>query len=70
MSGRNARELAKEFRLSRQLNPDGERVVYHVSLSAAKGDKLDDVHWCEIGSRYMKVIWFEKEFLKHNCNIS
>ncbi len=46
MSGRNARELASEFRLSRQLNPDAERVVYHVSLSAAKGDVISEDKWC------------------------
>ncbi|WP_265278239.1 hypothetical protein [Nostoc sp. KVJ3] len=28
MFGRNARELAREFRLSRQLNPEAEKVVH------------------------------------------
>jgi hypothetical protein len=59
MSGRNARELAKEFRLSRQLNPDAERVVYHVSLSAAKDDVISEDKWCEIGNRYMKEMGFD-----------
>ncbi|MBW4557946.1 MAG: relaxase/mobilization nuclease domain-containing protein [Trichormus sp. ATA11-4-KO1] len=72
MSGRNARELTKEFRLSRQLNPDAERVVYHVSLSAAKGDKLDDEKWSEIGSRYMKEMGFDANqfviFRHHNTD--
>lgn len=72
MSGRNARELAKEFKLSRQLNPDAERVVYHVSLSAAKGDKLDDEKWNEIGDRYMKEMGFDANqfviFRHHNTD--
>jgi hypothetical protein len=72
MSGRNARELAKEFKLSRQLNPDAERVVYHVSLSAAKGDKLDDERWREIGERYMKEMGFDANqfviFRHHNTD--
>jgi Relaxase/Mobilisation nuclease domain/Protein of unknown function (DUF3991) len=72
MSGRNARELAREFRLSRQLNPDAERVVYHVSLSAAKGDKLDDEKWSEIGSRYMFEMGFDANqfviFRHHNTD--
>ncbi|MBD2359026.1 relaxase/mobilization nuclease domain-containing protein [Tolypothrix sp. FACHB-123] len=72
MSGRNARELAREFRLSRQLNPDAERVVYHVSLSAAKGDKLDDEKWNEIGSRYMFEMGFDANqfviFRHHNTD--
>ncbi|BAY67107.1 relaxase/mobilization nuclease family protein (plasmid) [Calothrix brevissima NIES-22] len=59
MSGRNSRELAKEFRLSRQLNPDAERVVYHVSLSAAKDDVISEDKWCEIGNRYMKEMGFD-----------
>ncbi|BAY42408.1 relaxase/mobilization nuclease family protein (plasmid) [Nostoc sp. NIES-2111] len=72
MSGRNARELAKEFRLSRQLNPDAERVVYHVSLSAAKNDNLDDERWREIGDRYMKEMGFDANqfviFRHHNTD--
>ncbi len=72
MSRRNARELAREFRLSRQLNPDAERVVYHVSLSAAKGDKLDDEQWCLIGDRYMKEMGFDANqfviFRHHNTD--
>ncbi|MBD2682555.1 MULTISPECIES: relaxase/mobilization nuclease domain-containing protein [Nostoc] len=72
MSGRNARELAREFRLSRQLNSDADRVVYHVSLSAAKGDKLDDEKWTEIGDRYMKEMGFDANqfviFRHHNTD--
>ncbi|WP_414545195.1 relaxase/mobilization nuclease domain-containing protein [Nostoc sp. CCY0012] len=72
MSGRNARELTKEFRLSRQLNPDAERVVYHVSLSAAPDDKLDDEKWSEIGNRYMKEMGFDANqfviFRHHNTD--
>ncbi|MBD2247461.1 relaxase/mobilization nuclease domain-containing protein [Nostoc sp. FACHB-888] len=69
MSGRNARELAREFKLSRQLNSDADRVVYHVSLSAAKGDKLDDEKWSEIGDRYMKEMGFDANqfvIFRHN----
>jgi|GEM_PF-1630749 len=72
MSGRNARELAREFKLSRQLNSDADRVVYHVSLSAAKGDKLDDEKWNEIGDRYMKEMGFDANqfviFRHHNTD--
>ncbi|MBD2511296.1 relaxase/mobilization nuclease domain-containing protein [Nostoc muscorum FACHB-395] len=72
MSGRNARELAREFKLSRQLNSDADRVVYHVSLSAAKDDKLDDDKWSEIGDRYMKEMGFDANqfviFRHHNTD--
>ncbi|KAB8315391.1 hypothetical protein SD81_032295 [Tolypothrix campylonemoides VB511288] len=59
MSGRNALELAREFKLSRQLNPEVERAVYHVSLSAAKSDRLDDDQWCEIANKYMEQMGFD-----------
>ncbi|MBD2731248.1 relaxase/mobilization nuclease domain-containing protein [Nostoc sp. FACHB-892] len=72
MSGRNARELAREFKLSRQLNSDADRVVYHASLSAAKGDKLDDDKWSEIGDRYMNEMGFDANqfviFRHHNTD--
>ncbi len=59
MSGRNALELAREFKVSRQLNPEVERAVYHVSLSAAKDDQLDDYQWCEIADKYMERMGFD-----------
>ena len=59
MSGRNARELAREFKLSRQLNPGVERAVYHVALSAAKSDRLDDEQWCELADKYMEQMGFD-----------
>ena len=42
MSGDNAIELSKEFRLSRQFNPELEREVYHAFLSLPPGERLDD----------------------------
>ena len=59
MSGRNAIELSKEFRLSRQLNPEVERAVYHASLSLAPGEHLDNDTWNEITSKYLKEMGFD-----------
>lgn len=53
MSGRNPRELAAEFKFSRQLNPNVSRAVYHVSLSLAPGEYLPDDTWNEIAERYL-----------------
>ncbi|BAZ36770.1 relaxase/mobilization nuclease family protein (plasmid) [Calothrix sp. NIES-4101] len=58
MSGRNPRELAAEFRFSRQLNPNVERAVYHVSLSLAPGEYLSDEQWNEISDRYLTEMNF------------
>jgi hypothetical protein len=58
MFGRNARELAREFRLSRQLNPEADKVVHHVSLSLSPGERLDDDTWCEIADKYMEAMGY------------
>jgi hypothetical protein len=58
MFGRNARELAREFRLSRQLNPEALKVVHHVSLSLSPGEQLDNDTWCEIAEKYMVAMGY------------
>ncbi|MEM7581701.1 MAG: relaxase/mobilization nuclease domain-containing protein [Cyanobacteria bacterium P01_A01_bin.80] len=59
MFGEDATELAREFKISRQLNPEVERAVYHVSLSAAPLDELDNQLWCEIADKYLKSMGFD-----------
>jgi Relaxase/Mobilisation nuclease domain len=58
MFGTNARELAREFRLSRQLNPEAEKVVHHVSLSLSPDEQLDNDTWCEIADKYMNAMGY------------
>ncbi|MEM6404269.1 MAG: relaxase/mobilization nuclease domain-containing protein, partial [Cyanobacteria bacterium P01_D01_bin.116] len=59
MFGQNARELAKEFKISRQLNPEVERAVYHVSLSAAPDDCINKELWKEIAQKYLEKMGFD-----------
>ncbi len=59
MSGHDAIQLSKEFRLSRQLNPEVERAVYHCSLSLAPGENLDNETWNEIISKYLEGMGFD-----------
>ena len=59
MGGRNAIQLSKEFCLSRQLNPELERAVYHASLSLPPGERLDDSTWDEITSKYLNGMGFD-----------
>ena len=59
MFGENARELTKEFKISRQLNPEVERAVYHVSLSAAPDDCIDEELWKEIAQKYLDNMGFD-----------
>lgn len=59
MVGANARELAAEFKFSRQLNPNVERVVYHASLSLPKHERLDNEKWNAIAQNYLKGMGFD-----------
>ncbi|MBH8578244.1 relaxase/mobilization nuclease domain-containing protein [Nostocaceae cyanobacterium CENA369] len=59
MGGRNPRALAVEFKISRQLNYEADRVVYHASLSLPQGERLDDATWNEIAQRYLEEMGFD-----------
>jgi len=59
MSGQDARRLATEFGMVRNMRPSLGKAVYHVSLSVA----ADDVHlhrgqWSQIADRYMRDMGF------------
>ncbi|MHC5914694.1 MAG: relaxase/mobilization nuclease domain-containing protein [Nostoc sp.] len=58
MFGTNARELAREFRLSRQLNPEAEKVVHHVSLSLSPDEQLDNDTWCLVADKYIEEMGY------------
>ncbi|MBD2168389.1 relaxase/mobilization nuclease domain-containing protein [Calothrix membranacea FACHB-236] len=59
MEGNNPRELAAEFRFSRQLNPKVSRAVYHASLSLPHQESLDDETWHEITQKYLQAMCFD-----------
>ncbi|BAY95950.1 MULTISPECIES: relaxase/mobilization nuclease domain-containing protein [unclassified Tolypothrix] len=59
MGGNNAIALAREFKISRQLNPEADRVVYHASLSLPENERLDDETWNEIANRYLEEMGFD-----------
>jgi hypothetical protein len=59
MFGTNARELAREFRLSRQLNPEAEKVVHHVSLSLSPDEQLDNDTWCLVADKYIEEMGYK-----------
>ncbi|MBW4565933.1 MAG: relaxase/mobilization nuclease domain-containing protein [Mojavia pulchra JT2-VF2] len=59
MGGNSARALAVEFKISRQLNYEADRVVYHASLSLPQGERLDDATWNEIAHRYLEEMGFD-----------
>jgi hypothetical protein len=59
MGGNNSRALAREFKISRQLNPEADRVVYHASLSLPDNERLDEPTWNELANRYIEEMGFD-----------
>ena len=58
MSGTNARDLATEFGVARQMRPDVEKPVWHCSLSLPAGEKISDEKWLKIADKFMKDMEF------------
>jgi hypothetical protein len=59
MSGQNSRELSREFGLVRELHPDIEKPVHHVSISAGEHDRLSVEQWQEIADTYIQKMGFQ-----------
>lgn len=60
MSGRNERELAREFGDFRALRPEVKNAVHHASISAAKGERLTVKQWREIADEYVRGQGYER----------
>lgn len=58
MSGTNARDLATEFGVARQMRPDVDKPVWHCSLSLPAGEKNSDEKWSKIADKFMKDMEF------------
>ncbi len=59
LSGQTPRELSREFRLVRELRPDIEKPVHHVSISAGEHDRLTVEQWQEIAGEYVEKMGFQ-----------
>ena len=58
MTGRTARELAREFEVFREQRPEIKKPVHHVSLSLARGEQLTIAQWNEIAEKYVRKMNF------------
>lgn len=58
MTGQKPSELAREFRAFREAKPAIKKLVHHVSLSTAEGEKLSDKEWNEIAGKYIRRMGF------------
>lgn len=54
MSGRNARDLAKEFAVCRKLRLNVKRPAWHVSLALPEGENIDSSKWCNLAERFLE----------------
>jgi Relaxase/Mobilisation nuclease domain len=58
MYGINSQELFQEFRVSRQLNSNCQKPVFHVSLTLPLDEKLDQDTWNEVAEQYLERMGF------------
>lgn len=54
MSFNNAKNLAREFRFSRELRTDVKNPVWHCSLALPKGDTIDVGTWDRLSNRFLE----------------
>lgn len=60
MTGSDARLLAQEFGVLRQLRPDIERPVWHTALALPPGESLDPERWAAVASDFMERLGFDE----------
>ena len=58
MSGHNARQLAHEFGMYRQINGRVENPVFHASLRLPNGESLTDEQWRAVASMYLQQMGY------------
>lgn len=58
MTGRNARELAREFGALRRLNPRLTKAVGHMMLSLSGGETLTEDQWSDVAHFYVDGMGF------------
>lgn len=61
MSGQDAKSLAGEFGLSRQLRPDIARPVWHNALRLPAGERIDPDRFTQIADDYMERMGFSDQ---------
>lgn len=60
VTGSNPQELAEEFEIFREQRPEIKKPVHHISLSAAKGERLNDKEWNGIARKYVESARFTR----------
>lgn len=58
MTGKNPKELSKEFSVVRRLRPDINKPVWHCSLTLPAGERLSAEKWDAVASDFLKHMEF------------
>jgi len=65
--GKDPREIASEFSISRKIRPDIKRPVWHCSLSLPPGENLDDERWAEVARDFLVKMGLDPETRQWHC---
>lgn len=61
MGGKNTLQLTSEFLMSRNLNPDIKRPVYHFTLSLPHHEHLNNSQWLDLARNYVQEMGLDPE---------
>jgi len=59
--GDNARDMARQFAVTRKMRPDIEKPVWHQSLRLPNGEKISNEKWAQMGDDYMARMGFDDD---------
>lgn len=59
--GDNARDMARQFAVTRKMRPDVEKPVWHQSLRLPKGEKISNEKWAAVADDYMTRMGFSDD---------
>ena len=65
--GSDPRDLARQFAVSRRLDPEVQNSVWHVSLSCPPGEKWGDEKWAEIARDYLSSMGVDPDQRQWHC---
>lgn len=61
VTGTTAKEIAREFAVTRRLRPDIKRPVWHSSLSCPPGERPTSERWNQLAKAYLKKMGFPED---------
>jgi hypothetical protein len=59
MDGTTARELAAEFAYTRQMRPDIQSPIHHLTLSGCPGEEIGAEKWAAIAAKHLQNLGYD-----------